>query len=89
MAIPTTLSGAEMTWVHRHATGVPADTPRARPAVVVFDPDLAASQPEPELAGSALNALGHALEAPVTTGTNPVATSGRARGGAADRLGVR
>lgn len=74
MAVPTTLSGAEMTWVHRHATGVPADTPRARPVVVVCDPGLAASQPEPELAASALNALGHAVEAPVTTLANPVAT---------------
>lgn len=74
MAVPTTLSGAEMTWVHRHATGVAADTPRKRPAVVVTDPALAASQPEAELAASALNALGHAVEAPVTTLTNPVAT---------------
>ena len=74
MAVPTTLSGAEMTWVHRHATGVPADTPRRRPVVVVCDPALAASQPEPELAASALNALGHAVEAPVTTLANPVAT---------------
>lgn len=74
LAVPTTLSGAEMTWVHRHATGVPAETPRARPVVVVCDPELAASQPEPELAASALNAMGHAVEAPVTTLTNPVAT---------------
>lgn len=74
LAVPTTLSGAEMTWVHRHAAGVPADTARARPAVVVCDPALAASQPDAELAGSALNALGHAAEAPVTTQANPVAT---------------
>jgi alcohol dehydrogenase class IV len=74
MAVPTTLSGAEMTWVHRHAAGVPADTPRKRPAIVVCDPALAASQPEDQLAGSALNALGHALEAPATTLANPVAT---------------
>jgi alcohol dehydrogenase class IV len=60
--------------VHRHAPGVPADTPRVRPAVVVCDPALAASQPEPDLAASALNALGHAAEAPVTTLANPVAT---------------
>ena len=74
MAVPTTLSGAEMTWVHRHAAGVAADTPRARPAVVVCDPALAASQPEGELAASALNALGHAAEAPLTTLANPVAS---------------
>ncbi len=73
-AIPTTLSGAEMTWVHRHARGVGEDTPRARPTVVICDPELAASQPDDALAGSALNALGHAVEAPATTLANPVAT---------------
>lgn len=71
-AVPTTLSGAEMTAVHRHAAGVPGDTPRVRPAVVVNDPALAASQPVQELARSAGNALGHAVEGPATTLTNPV-----------------
>ena len=45
MAVPTTLSGAELTSGHRHAVGVPEATPRVRAAVVVFDPALAASQP--------------------------------------------
>jgi alcohol dehydrogenase class IV len=74
MAIPTTLSGAEMTRVHRHATGVAEATPRVRCAVVVCDPALAASQPGDELAASALNALAHAVEAPCTVAANPVAT---------------
>jgi alcohol dehydrogenase class IV len=74
MAIPTTLSGAEMTRVHRHASGVPDDTPRVRCAVVVSDPELAASQPFEELVASAANALGHAIEAPCTVLANPVAT---------------
>jgi alcohol dehydrogenase class IV len=74
MAIPTTLSGAEMTSGHRHARGVDRATPKVRPAVVVFDPRLAASQPEPGLVASALNALGHAVEAPCTTRANPVCT---------------
>lgn len=74
-AIPTTLSGAEMTAIHRHATGVPSDTPRVRPAVVVCDPALAASQPPPEMAQSAANALGHAVEGPLTPLRNPVATA--------------
>ncbi len=73
-AIPTTLSGAEMTAIHRHATGVRPDTPRVRPAIVVCDPALAASQPPPELAQSAANALGHAVEGPLTPLRNPVAT---------------
>jgi alcohol dehydrogenase class IV len=74
MAIPTTLSGAEMTRGHRHAEGVAEDTPRVRCAVVVTDPELAASLPERELAASASNALGHAVEAPCTVAANPVAT---------------
>jgi alcohol dehydrogenase class IV len=74
MAIPTTLSGAEMTRGHRHASGVPDETPRVRCAVVVSDPELAASQPFEELVASALNALGHAVEAPCTVTANPVAT---------------
>jgi alcohol dehydrogenase class IV len=74
MAIPTTLSGAEMTRGHRHARGVHPSTPRVRPSVVVSDPALAASLPEEELAASALNALGHAVEAPCTTRANPVST---------------
>ena len=63
MAIPTTLSGAEMTRGHRHARGVDEATPRVRPSVVINDPALSASQPVPELAASALNAFGHAAEA--------------------------
>ncbi len=74
MAVPTTLSGAEMTIIHRHARGVDPATPRVRCAVVITDPGLAASQPEPELAASALNALGHAAEGPCTLRANPVAT---------------
>jgi alcohol dehydrogenase class IV len=74
MAVPTTLSGAEMTRVHRHAVGVDESTPRVRCAVVVVDPALAASQAEADLAASSLNALGHAIEAPCMTNANPVAT---------------
>jgi alcohol dehydrogenase class IV len=74
LAVPTTLSGAELTRVHRHADGVDDATPRVRCALVVCDPALAASQPEGELAASALNALAHAAEAPCTVGANPVST---------------
>jgi alcohol dehydrogenase class IV len=74
LAIPTTLSGAEMSRGHRHAQGVPEQTPRVRCAVVVCDPEIAASQPVAELAASALNALAHAVEGPCTLGGNPVAT---------------
>jgi alcohol dehydrogenase class IV len=72
MAIPTTLSGAEMTRGHRHARGVDPATPRVRPSVVVNDPRLSASQPVDALAGSALNAFGHAAEALCEPHGNPV-----------------
>jgi alcohol dehydrogenase class IV len=73
-AVPTTLSAAEMTALHRHASGVPAATPRVRPAIVLNDPALSASQPEPQLAASALNSLAHAAEAPLTPLASPVPT---------------
>jgi alcohol dehydrogenase class IV len=73
-AIPTTLSGAEMTSIHRHAGGVPPETPRVRSAIVLNDPALSASQPTEQLAQSASNALGHAVEGPVTPMRNPVVT---------------
>jgi alcohol dehydrogenase class IV len=74
VAIPTTLSGAEMTAIHRHAPGVPPDTPKVRPAVVINDPDISASQPEQAMIASALNALGHAVEAPLTPRSATVPT---------------
>lgn len=74
LAVPTTLSGAEMTASHRHARGVDPATPRVRCAIVINDPALSASQPVTELAASALNALGHAVEAPCAAGANPVST---------------
>jgi alcohol dehydrogenase class IV len=74
-AIPTTLSGAEMTPIHRHAAGVAGDTARVRPAIVLNDPDLSASQPLQQLAASAANALGHAAEGPLTPMRNPPATA--------------
>jgi alcohol dehydrogenase class IV len=71
-AIPTTLSAAEMTRGHRHARGVDPATPRVRARIVLNDPALCASQPAAELAASAANALGHAIEGPLTPGASPV-----------------
>ena len=71
-AIPTTLSGAEMTPFHR----VPAGAGGARvvrPALVVADPRLMASAPPTRLAATAMNALAHAMEALYTPLANPVA----------------
>src|SRR2546423_4062065 len=71
-AIPTTLSAAEMTRGHRRAKGTPQDAPGVRPAIVLNDPALSASQPQAALAASAANALAHALEGPLTPRTSPV-----------------
>jgi alcohol dehydrogenase class IV len=73
-AIPTTLSGADMTWLHRMIPGVPPGTAHVRPSIVLHDPALSTSQPVADLAASAMNALAHALEAPLTRSANPVAT---------------
>jgi alcohol dehydrogenase class IV len=70
-AVPTTLSGAEMTRIHRLPAGT-GDAPLVRPALVVADPALMASQPMPALAASAMNALGHAVEALYVPRRNPV-----------------
>jgi alcohol dehydrogenase class IV len=70
-AIPTTLSAAEMTRIHRLPAGADGAV-RVRPAIVVNDPALCASQPEDQLAASAANSLGHAVEAPLTEQASPV-----------------
>lgn len=71
-AIPTTLSGAELTRIHRLPAGVQG-VPLVRPSLIVADPGLMASQPMPDLAASAMNALAHAVEALYVPGRNPVA----------------
>jgi Alcohol dehydrogenase, class IV len=72
-AVPTTLSGAEVTAIHRLPSG--AETPRAglvRPALVIADPELMASAPTPALTATAMNALAHGAEALYAPGANPV-----------------
>jgi alcohol dehydrogenase class IV len=77
-AIPTTLSGAEMTRFHRMPAGF--DGWRlTRPSAVVADAALMASAPMPGLGASAMNALAHAMEALYTPLANPVATAAALR----------
>jgi alcohol dehydrogenase class IV len=71
-AVPTTLSGAELTRVHRLPAGVSTNT-RVRPSLVLIDPALSASQPVSQLTASAMNALAHAVEALYVPARNPVA----------------
>jgi maleylacetate reductase len=70
-AVPTTLSGAELTRIHRMPAGVDQFT-LVRPSVVIADPALMASAPMPRLAASAMNSLGHAAEALYHPLANPV-----------------
>jgi alcohol dehydrogenase class IV len=70
-AVPTTLSGAEMTPFHRLPAGVEGAS-MVRPALVVADPELMASAPSTRLAASAMNALAHAMEALYTPRRSPV-----------------
>ena len=79
--VPTTLSGAEMTPFHRMPAGVDRFN-LVRPALVIADPAVMASQPMPDLAASAMNALAHAVEALYTPLANPVAEGAALRAAA-------
>jgi alcohol dehydrogenase class IV len=70
-AIPTTLSGAPMTPFHRLPVGI--DARFTRPALVIAEPRLMASQAGPHRSASAMNALAHAMESLYTPFANPVA----------------
>src|SRR4051812_11286541 len=61
-----------MTGVHRHAQGVPADTPRVRPHVVINDPALSASLPADALAAGTANALAHATVGLLSDRATPI-----------------
>jgi maleylacetate reductase len=77
-AIPTTLSGAELTPIHRQLAGTEGGP--IRPSLVICDPEVMASQPLPELAASAMNALAHACEARWNANGNPITDATAERG---------
>jgi alcohol dehydrogenase class IV len=60
-ALPTTLSGAPMTAIHRLPAGRRAAS-GVRPSLVLADPIAMTSAPEPQLRATATNALAHAAE---------------------------
>ena len=72
-AVPTTLSGAEMSRGHRPAPGYEG-RPNHRPVLVLAAPELMAGQPDDARRASAMNALAHAAEALYGPGRNPVAS---------------
>jgi alcohol dehydrogenase class IV len=80
-AIPTTMSGAEMTGIHRLPAGA-EDRVRAlvRPALVIADPEAMTSAPEPELRASSINALAHGADSLYTPFANPVSRMTALRG---------
>ncbi|MGH2963296.1 MAG: iron-containing alcohol dehydrogenase, partial [Solirubrobacterales bacterium] len=78
-AIPTTLSGAPMTSIHRLPEGEEARA-LVRPALVLADPEAMTSQPEDRLRASAMNALAHGADSLYTPLVNPVTEMAALRG---------
>lgn len=81
VAIPTTLSGAPMTAIHRLPAGA-EDRVRGmvRPALVVADPEAMTGQDESQLRASAMNALAHGADTLYLPLSNPVSEMTALRG---------
>jgi alcohol dehydrogenase class IV len=80
-AIPTTMSGAEMSQNHRLPAGAEDRVAaKVRPALVVADPEAMTSQPEAELRASSMNALAHGADCLYTPLANPVSRMTALRG---------
>lgn len=83
VAIPTTLSGAEMTGIHRLPEGSEERVRgMVRPSLVIADPEAMTGQPEEELRASAMNALAHGADTLYLPGSNPVSEMAALRGAA-------
>jgi alcohol dehydrogenase class IV len=79
-ALPTTLSGAEMTHIHRLPDGHEAPGGLVRPQVVLADPPLMVTLPEQRLRATAMNALAHGADSLYTPLANPVSEMAALRG---------
>ncbi len=80
-AVPTTLSGAEMTTIHRLPRGREHEARHlVRPELVVADPLEMTSLDDQRLRASAMNSLAHGAESLYGPGANPVATLAALRG---------
>jgi maleylacetate reductase len=71
-AIPTTLSGAEMTRIHKLPDGHKPKAGLNRPVLVIADPAAMTAQPDYERRASAINALAHAADSLYTPLAHPV-----------------
>jgi alcohol dehydrogenase class IV len=82
-AIPTTMSGAEMTGIHRLPAGAESRASGlVRPQLVIADPVAMTGQPEAQLRASSMNALAHGADSLYTPFANPVAEMAALRGAA-------
>jgi alcohol dehydrogenase class IV len=80
-AIPTTMSGAEMTGIHRLPGGAESRVSTlVRPALVIADPAAMTGQPEAALRASSMNALAHGADSLYTPFSNPVSEMTALRG---------
>ncbi|HEV7400291.1 MAG TPA: iron-containing alcohol dehydrogenase [Solirubrobacterales bacterium] len=80
-AIPTTMSGAEMTGIHRLPAGAEDQVKSlVRPELVIAEPEAMTSAPEPELRASSMNALAHGADSLYTPFANPVSEMTALRG---------
>jgi alcohol dehydrogenase class IV len=80
-AIPTTLSGAPMTAIHRLPAGSEERVQgMVRPSLVIADPEAMTSQEEQRLRASAMNALAHGADTLYVPGSSPVSEMTALRG---------
>jgi alcohol dehydrogenase class IV len=80
-AVPTTLSGAEMTGIHRLPAGAEARVrAMVRPELAIADPEAMTSQLEGALRASAMNSLAHGADSLYTPFANPVSQMTALRG---------
>jgi maleylacetate reductase len=80
-AIPTTLSGAEMTGIHRLPAGAEGRVrAMVRPRLAIADPGAMTAQPERALRASAMNSLAHGADSLYTPFSNPVSEMAALRG---------
>lgn len=81
VAIPTTLSGAPMTAIHRLPEGAEERAKgMVRPKLVIADHDAMTSQPEADLRASSMNALAHGADTLYQPLSNPVSEMTALRG---------
>jgi alcohol dehydrogenase class IV len=80
-AIPTTLSGAELTGIHRLPAGAEGRARGlVRPALAIADPEAMTGLAEPALRASAMNSLAHGADSLHTPLSNPVSRMTALRG---------